>query len=357
MWSLTRRGILTALVAAVSLLVPAGDGAGGPEPVVKSAPTAAPLGQPRVLVSDTAPLLIDRIYHSMTGPYQFVQLDAPDLDWVTAIKTEIIDDDTGEAMSDEFFCHSQLQIEAVSHLAVSATGASEVRFPPGFGIPTGRILRSAPADARRLTFLGMVLNNHQPDIHRNARIRSTLEYYSDLDVGTPPALKKLYMTNIMMRVQNIERYEPGTDDAPVHDDVTTHCALVGEHNAHWIVSPGPQRTRRTVSGIVPVEATVHYAQAHMHNHGRSISLRDKTTGEMLWRAEVEHEPDRAQIKTISTYSSAEGFRIYPDHEYEIEVFYDNTSDVDVDAMAVVYLYFNPLGDGEIVLKRPDTPES
>ena len=57
----------------------------------------------------------------------------------------------------------------------------------------------------------------------------------------------------------------------------------------------------------------------------------------------------AQIAHIPAYSSREGFRIHPDHEYEMEAFYDNTSQVDVDAMAVIYLYFNPLGDPDLRL--------
>ncbi len=60
----------------------------------------------------------------------------------------------------------------------------------------------------------------------------------------------------------------------------------------------------------------------------------------------------AAMTTARPYSSVEGFRVYPDHEYEMEAFYDNTTQHDVDAMAVIYLYFNPLGDNELFLQGP-----
>ena len=78
-----------------------------------------------------------------------------------------------------------------------------------------------------------------------------------------------------------------------------------------------------------------------------MRLTDVTTGEMLWQADVTYEPDRLQIESIATYVSPDGFRLYPDHEYEIEAYYDNMSGEDVDAMAVMDLYYNPEGNVDI----------
>ena len=44
------------------------------------------------------------------------------------------------------------------------------------------------------------------------------------------------------------------------------------------------------------------------------------------------------------YSSDEGFPLYKDHVYEIEALYNNTTDHDVDAMAMMVLYYYPKGD-------------
>jgi len=106
-------------------------------------------------------------------------------------------------------------------------------------------------------------------------------------------------------------------------------------------------TRRILKNVVPVDSNVHFAAVHMHNYGRYVKLTDVTTGEVLWHSDVEYLPGRMQISSIASYSSTQGFAMYPDHEYELEALYDNTSDGDIDAMAVMYLYFSPV-NGELL---------
>ncbi len=84
-----------------------------------------------------------------------------------------------------------------------------------------------------------------------------------------------------------------------------------------------------------------------------MRLTDVTTGEELWRTEVVYEADRRQIRSIPVYSSTTGFPIYRDHVYEIEAFYDNTSGETVDAMAMMNLYYHPVGDVDIAY--PESP--
>ena len=62
---------------------------------------------------------------------------------------------------------------------------------------------------------------------------------------------------------------------------------------------------------------------------------------------VDAEQDRFQIEQIPVYSSVEGFPIFKDHEYELEAMYDNDTGHDVDAMAMMYIYYHPDGDEEI----------
>ncbi len=154
-----------------------------------------------------------------------------------------------------------------------------------------------------------------------------------------------------MWVNDLTEYEPLFDPlAP--DDITTHCSLVQGQNVHWMVPPGTQKTRRVIKQpIIPVDATVHVAQAHLHNYGRWVQLTDITTGELVWKAEAAYETGRNQITEITTYSSEEGFPIYADHEYMIEAFYDNTTDHDVDAMAVIYFYVNPVKNADFMLPK------
>jgi hypothetical protein len=309
-------------------------------------PGPAGLPGPRVRVFETGPLHIDRIYPSMLGPYDHRIVDTADLDWVSAYRTEVVEAGSGKKLSDEYFCHSQLQLLNTTRLMVTATGSEEIRFPEGFAMPVTRILDGLPADQRPTRFLGMVLNNHRPDIDLTARIRATVEYRTDEDVGNPPRIKKLFKVGLAVGVDDAATYKP-EDTFQAGDDVTTHCVLLHGMNTHWVVPPGTQRVRTTYADFLPVDARVHYAVVHLHNYGRWLRLNDRTTGETLWRTEVEYEPDRVQIARIPVYSSAMGFPIHKDHTYEVEAFYDNTSGHDVDAMALIDLYYNPQGNVDI----------
>jgi hypothetical protein len=301
---------------------------------------------------ETQVLPIDRIYHSMQGPFDRVYVDASELDWVTAARTDVIEQASQKSMGGEFFCHSQIQLPNGTRVLTMATGADEIRFPKGFAMPLSAIVRSQPEPERALSYLGMVLNNHEADINKQTKLRSTLEYFKDSDFGTGPRPKKLYMTSLMMQVKDLEEYKPGKDEPPISDDVTTHCALVeqplgGKLALHWMVPPGLQKTRIKDQNIVPIDGTVHFAWAHLHNYGVYMRLTDLTDGKVIFQADVENEPNRDQLANITQYSSEEGFPIYKDHIYEIEALYNNTTDEDVDAMAMIVLYYNPEGDRSI----------
>ena len=322
--------------------------ASAPGPPAASA--EAPQTTARVGYMETEELPIDRIYHSMEGPLNRIQVDYSNLQWVTAIRGEVIDASTSRRMGDEFFCHSQVQLLNGTRLLVLATGADDIRFPSGFAMPVAEMLAMLPAEQRKLTYLGMVLNNHEPVIDKRARVRATLEFYLDQDFGSRARPRKLYPANLTMFVKDLEEYVPD-DPALVSADVTTHCALVGQLPVHWMVPPGKQKTRYRYTGFAP-DSRVHYGWVHMHNYGEYMRLTDVTTGEVLWQADVEHEAGRAQIASISHYSSSEGFPLYHDHEYEIEAVYNNTTDHDIDAMAMMMLYFNPLDNVSLTFPFP-----
>ncbi|MFW2387835.1 MAG: hypothetical protein ACN4G0_05840 [Polyangiales bacterium] len=305
--------------------------------------------KPRVTTFGTETLPIDQIYHSMQGPFDRVRLDTSELDWVTAVRTDVVDQASQKPMGDEFFCHSQLQLPNGTRLLTMATGADDIRFPEGFAMPVSAIVSGQPEPQRALTYLGMVLNNHEAEINKQTKVVTRLEYFKDSDFGNAPRPKKLYMTSLLMEVENLEEYKPGKDEPPISDDVTTHCALVeqplgGKLKLHWMVPPGLQKTRKLDRNIVPIDGTVHFAWAHLHNYGVYMRLTDLTEGKVLFQADVENQSGRDQIANITDYSSQEGFRIYKDHEYEIEALYNNTTDEPVDAMAMIVLYYNPDGD-------------
>ncbi len=300
-------------------------------------------------VVETTELPINRVYRSMQGPYARVGLDPSGLDWVTGIRTEVVDTEDGTPMGEEFFCHSQVQIGNGSRLLTMATGAAEIRFPAGFAMPLAEIVADSGGGA--ISFLGMVLNNHEPLIDEVAKVRATFDFFRDGDFGSNARPRRLYAASLIMQVDDLEEYTGG--DGPAMDsDVTTHCALVeqplgGKLPLHWIVPPGVQKTRNRIDGLVPIDGTVHFAWVHLHNYARYMRLVDVTTGEVLFQADVTNESNRDQIAHIGTYSSEQGFPIFKGRSYEIEALYDNTTAGDVDAMAMMVLYYHPEGNRRV----------
>lgn len=302
---------------------------------------------PHIRTFETTAMHIDRIYTSMVGPFERIPIVTSDMAWVTAFRTDVVDAETQEPLGDEFLCHAQIQIPSTVRIVATATGFPEIRLPEGFGIPFGQILGAFPKNERMVTFLGMILNNHEPAIDRWGKVRATVEYYTAEDVGSPSFLKKLYIVGMPITVENLAEYTPPAGST-INDDVTTHCVLVDGQTSHWIVPPGPQTVRERFDDLVAVDSTAHYIAVHMHNYAVYMRLNDVTTGETLWQSDVEYEPERTQIARIPIYSSAEGFPLHRDHAYEVEAHYDNTTDHDVDAMAMMYLYYHPNHDEDII---------
>lgn len=296
----------------------------------------------RVLTIETGPLMIDRIYRSMDGPFERMAVNPTGLDWITAYRTKVLDSATGDRIGDEFFCHSQLQLSNMTRLLVTATGSEDIVFPEGFGMPLKQILSGIPnPDWRALSVLGMVLNNHEPGMRRLTRVHATVDYVSD-DEAKARGLKRLYKVEVPMTVQ------PAPGEAPEVVHGGEDCVLVGGIRSHWMVPPGSQVTKKRYQGVVPVDATVHFANVHLHNYGVRMRLIDVTDGgKVLWQTDVEYEKSRTQIARIPEYSSREGFRVFKDHEYEIEAHYENTTEAPIDAMAALYLYYHPLKDEHI----------
>ena len=122
--------------------------------------------------------------------------------------------------------------------------------------------------------------------------------------------------------------------------VTTNDAGVQE-TGHWYVPPGRHSYRHRLDEIgklVRFDTRAHYIYAHLHPYGESLELNDLTTGKSVFKADANNYADQVAIEKITHYSSEVGLPIYSDHDYEIVATYNNTTDHDIDSMAVIYMY-------------------
>ena len=110
--------------------------------------------------------------------------------------------------------------------------------------------------------------------------------------------------------------------------------------AHWQVPPGEEINVTNVTRFLslPYDTTAHYIAVHLHPYAQSLTLRDRTLDKVVYSAKAINTTDRVGLKEVEYYSSAEGIPLFKDHEYELVSVYNNTSEVTVDSMAVMYLY-------------------
>jgi hypothetical protein len=319
-------------------------------PACQDSDPVAGVAMPAVLTRtvEVGPLRIDGIAHSMEGEFQRAPLDTAEIGWITALRTEVVDAATGLPMGDEFFCHSQVQMDTGSRLMVAATGIREVRLPDGFGIPLQQILGDLEPEWRGVSLMGMVLNNHDPDLQADVNVRFNVDYVAADDETAGDLVRPLYRASVtILPDKPAAKVFEGDPLAEVTAPRTAHGKT-----GHWVVPPGMQIVKQQYRGLIGAETQVHFGVVHLHNYGRLISLTDVTSGEVLWQVEARYAPDRDQIVEIAPYVSTEGFTLRPDHVYELAVVYDNTTDEDVDAMATMYLYHEPAGGRTLTYPPP-----
>lgn len=327
------------------------------------APAAEERGEEAVFQSQA--FTVDGIYRSMQGPSarQVLRLGnpvAPEIFWITGYHAEIVDGETHEVLSPEFMCHSNLGVSDMEALGKKrpgherlftlAQGQMGVDFPEGFAIPI--------LSTEFLNLDSQILNlNPQSEVF-SVRHRVTIKYVRDHDLTKPkiPLFEKAAQALVMLEgdspyfgVEDPDPKEHGpgcmVGQAVPGSPVTIKAHQVHDSSGqvfttHWAVPPGRQVNRSLVteSLALPFDTTIHYISVHLHPFAESLELRDRTTDESLFLAYAHPSKDHVGLDSIDSYSSAEGIPVYKDHEYEMISIYDNPTQEDQDAMAVMFLY-------------------
>ena len=304
---------------------------------------------------------IDRVYRSMRGPQarQEVRLgdpEDPQLVWITGYRSRIADPATSQVLSPEFMCHSNLSFSDRSgaeqdtgstisqdRLFTLSQGQMEVSFPEGFGIP---VVTTNP-----LYLDTQVLNLNAQEEPLRVRHETTVSFVRDEDLETP--MRPLFQASAQAFVaRNADEAHFGVEnpDEAVHGAGCSVGMPAGRLRfedefgqvfaAHWIVEPGRHVTRTLATEWMdlPFDTKAHFIAIHLHPYAESLELRDLTTGETVFKSTTRQSEGRTGLEHVETYSSAEGIALYADHQYELITIYDNTSDRNQDAMAVMFLY-------------------
>ena len=348
--------------AFVALLATALAGCGeAPQPAREPAGArnaADPREAQREVVSD--PFLVDRIYRSMLGPVFALQepLESaaqPELLWITGYAMSVVGADGRSPHSIEFECHSNLGWPAevpegfrrpVTRAFTLTQGQTDVRLPPGFGLPA--------LSSERIGAFSQVLNLSQPKGSRTVRHRLAIRYLRDRELPEPP--KPLVVTHafVMASLEGEPAVFNVADPSAELAGATCQAGalppgvrgvyvdkLERRFAGHWVVPSGRHEYRTLVTDQlqIPYDTTVHFIGVHVHPYSRSLELRDLTTGESVWKGVQQTSAGRVGLDWIDYYSSETGFPVYKDHQYELVSVYENPGRERSDAMASIFLYY------------------
>lgn len=327
--------------------------------VLPSVAQTDPTVHERVVLSDVYD--VDKLYKSMQGPYssQSVSLEDtlfPELLWIVGYEARMVGADGATPLSQEFMCHSNLDVDmkhhaqlfgwtkqATARIFTLSQGQFDIAFPEGFGIPI--------LSTEKLGLTTQVLNHNRPDEKFQVRHHITIRYVRDSDLTEP--MQPLFPSAAAGLVSlDGDRgfFAVETPDEAIHGpgcmpgEKASARVIEDQHGGkfagHWVVKPGREVNRTNVTRWIdlPFDTTVHYIAVHLHPFAESLELRDLTTGESLFKSHARPPEAGIGLAHVDHFSSAEGIPLYASHEYEIVSVYNNTSGVDQDSMAVMYLY-------------------
>jgi cyclophilin family peptidyl-prolyl cis-trans isomerase len=336
---------------------------------------------------------IDKIYRSMEGPGSIQRVTLGDdksseLLWITGVKTEMVAEDGKSAQLPELMCHVNVDFDTVKHselfglsrvtaprLITLSQGMLDSHMPAGFGFPV--------ASNEPLTLYTQVLNlNIERPKNLKVRHRVTFTYVRDSDVTT--AMKPLFNVGASGMVQLTDNplalasmptaaTMPGVDNKASSSSSDMSGMDMGDHSnhlgngtsclvgarapnavgtssdyvdpsgrhmtGHWIVPPGKQVNRSDITWFMalPFDTTLHYAAAHLHPFAKSLTIRDVTTGDVVFESKATGPSKGIGLSHVDTYSSQSGVPMYKDHKYELISVYDNPTKQNSDSMASAFL--------------------
>lgn len=327
--------------------------------VLPSLALASPTVHERILLSDVYD--VDQLYKSMQGPYssQKVSLEEslfPELLWIVGYAARMVGADGRTPLSQEFMCHSNLDMDLQQHrqlfgwtkkaaarLFTLSQGQFEIDFPEGFGIPI--------LSTEELGLTTQVLNHNRPDEKFQVRHHITIRYVRDGELKDP--MQPLFPSAaaglvsldgdrgfFAVEVPDEVVHGPGCLSGEKASARVIEDPQGAKFSGHWVVKPGREVNRTNVTRWIglPFDTTLHYIAVHLHPFAESLELRDLTTGETLFTSHARPPDAGIGLAHVDYFASSEGIPLYTTHEYEVVSVYDNTSGVDQDSMAVMYLY-------------------
>lgn len=300
-------------------------------------------------------LLIDGIYKSMEGPKatNYVQLsqDAA-LVWITGFEVKAVDAKTKKRISNDFICHTNVDFNDAKYygnfglhdrignhyprMTSLSNGLEKFRFPKGYGIPMrGNDLLHITTES---------LNHNLKDEYRWIKHEVTIDY-SAKDQHLKPLMSQTVF--IMLPFDQNDPYKEPLDPAanscvPVETKNHTYQNDKGEKlSGHWVIPVGKKTYRSEVNSQLQIKDSLrlHASAIHVHPFATSLTLFDKTQGKAIFTSHVTNHKNKIGLAKVEDFISEEGIWLYKNHDYELILEVDNTTNAAQDMMGSAFLFF------------------
>ncbi len=307
-------------------------------------------------VSLTTPtMVIDNVYKSMEGPqvkkpFQLAT-EKSDLVWLTSFETEAINADENTKVSNDFICHTNIDFYDGEHygrwglnhrigvqyprLTTMTNGIEQYAFPKGYGFPV--------FSDENLFLATQTLNHNIVGDAFSVKHKVSIGFVKHHE-SMKPLMPKTIM--IVLPYDPKNPFRGPTEDHPnscLPLETKNHSYTYDDgktYSAHWVVSPGEATYKTNVTNQLQLneDATLHFIATHLHPFSETLSFRDKTIDSTLFISEAKNHPDRIGLEEITYFSSESGIELYKDHEYELILKTNNTSNSNQDMMGSMFMF-------------------
>ncbi|MQP24855.1 hypothetical protein GFJ94_07230 [Flavobacterium sp. LMO8] len=298
--------------------------------------------------------LIDGIYKSMEGPKasRYIQLNQKnELYWITGFKVKAIDEISNKEISNDFICHMNVDINDYTYysnfnlknrigkqyprLTSLSHGLEQFSFPKGYGIPI------KGNDVLNITT--QTLNHNIIEINKKIKHEVKIEFEKTKTLK--PLTSRTAFIQLPFNEFNINKQplDPGTNECtPVETKNHTYTNALGQKlSGHWKIPLGTKTYKSNINEHLMLDKPMllHFAAPHVHPYATSIGIYDKTAKKLLFSCKIINHIKNIGLTKINTFSSKNGIWLYPNHNYEMQIEVNNTSNEEQDMMGSMFLFF------------------
>lgn len=310
------------------------------------------------VVFTTPTFVISNLYKSMEGPKsdQYLAIDnsSEELLWITSFKTEAFLSDESTRMPNDFVCHTNFEYRDAEHynrwnlterinkqyprITSISNGIEACELPEGFGFPV--------FSNERIFLNAQALNHNVTDSIFNIKHKIEIGFIKH---GKKPIKALQPKTLYMMFPFDMDNPFVGPSDklpnACIPVETKNHTYYDDKGNplsGHWLFSPGRHHYTFNATQQLSIKDSIrlHQITSHLHPFAERLQLVDKTTNKVIYNCESENFEDKIGLKSTPTFTSTEGVWLYENHEYEMTLEVNNTTDTDQEMMASMAIFYN-----------------